>query len=386
MARPPVSGLLAGLALAALTLRPQVVGIGPLLPTIQGDLGVSHAVAGLLVTIPVLCMGVFAPPAPVLAHRLGAVRAVSVAVGLVAVGGVARLFAPGIVSLVALTIPIGIGMGLGNALMVVAVKERFASRPLLVTGVYAAGIQLGSTIAAATAVPLAGVGDTWRAAPLVFGVGALVSFAAWTRLSRDSPRVDPATTSPRYPFRNPTVWLLVLLFVLIGQIYYGLSAWLPGAYQERGWSQAHAGLLISSLNLATVPGAIAVSLAGHRVERRTVLVAAAGLMLASTALLLTAPAGAYVWAISAGFANGILFTLAMTLPLDVARTPGGVGGIAGMMLGVGYVGIAIAPISLGAVRDASGGFGAVLGSVVAAAGLLLAVTFACSPARLRRGV
>ena len=51
------SGLLAGLFLAGLALRPQIVGIGPLIPSIQDDLDVSHSVAGLLGTIPVLCMG-----------------------------------------------------------------------------------------------------------------------------------------------------------------------------------------------------------------------------------------------------------------------------------------------------------------------------------------
>ena len=49
--------LLVALFLAALTLRPQLVGIGPLLPSVQDDLDVTHAVAGLLGTIPVLCMG-----------------------------------------------------------------------------------------------------------------------------------------------------------------------------------------------------------------------------------------------------------------------------------------------------------------------------------------
>jgi MFS transporter, CP family, cyanate transporter len=48
--------LLAALFVAALALRPQLVGIGPLLPDVEADLGVSHAVAGLLGTIPVMCM------------------------------------------------------------------------------------------------------------------------------------------------------------------------------------------------------------------------------------------------------------------------------------------------------------------------------------------
>ena len=62
-------GLLAGLFLAGLALRPQIVGVGPLIPAIQDDLGISHAVAGLLITIPVACMGVFALPAPRLSTR-----------------------------------------------------------------------------------------------------------------------------------------------------------------------------------------------------------------------------------------------------------------------------------------------------------------------------
>ena len=58
-ARPPRGAVPRGLA-----LRPQIVGVGPLIPAIQDDLDISHAVAGLLSTIPVLCMGVFALPAP----------------------------------------------------------------------------------------------------------------------------------------------------------------------------------------------------------------------------------------------------------------------------------------------------------------------------------
>jgi MFS transporter, CP family, cyanate transporter len=54
---------LLALFFAGLTFRPQIVGAGPLFPLIQDDLDVSHAVIGLLGTIPVLCMGLLAPPA-----------------------------------------------------------------------------------------------------------------------------------------------------------------------------------------------------------------------------------------------------------------------------------------------------------------------------------
>jgi len=112
---PKLTPLLVALFLAALTLRPQLVGVGPLLPSIRSDLGVSHAVAGLLGTIPVLCMGLFAPPAPFLSGRIGSRRAIGAALALVGAFGVARAVVPSAAGVVLLTFPIGIGMGLVGA-------------------------------------------------------------------------------------------------------------------------------------------------------------------------------------------------------------------------------------------------------------------------------
>ena len=88
---------LVALFLAALALRPQFVGVGPLLPSIQDDLDVTHAVAGLLGTIPVLCMGLFAPPAPYLSGRDRLPAGDRRGVALIGVFGVARALAPGAV-------------------------------------------------------------------------------------------------------------------------------------------------------------------------------------------------------------------------------------------------------------------------------------------------
>src|SRR5207237_7747893 len=104
-------------------------------PAIRSDLGLSHAVAGLLGTIPVLCMGLFALPAGRLARRIGSRGAVAVAVAGIGVFGIVRAIVPGPFALVALTLPVAVGMGLGNALMPAAVKERFPARPAFATGV-----------------------------------------------------------------------------------------------------------------------------------------------------------------------------------------------------------------------------------------------------------
>src|SRR5205085_913558 len=128
----------------------------------------------LLGTIPVLCMGLFAPPAAVLSQRLGSRHALAAALALIGVFGIARALVPGAALLILLTIPAGIGMGLGNALLPVSVKERFSDRPVFATGVYAAGLN-GTQIVAGLSV--AWLADrmwsrrTWMA--LCSGVGVL---------------------------------------------------------------------------------------------------------------------------------------------------------------------------------------------------------------------
>ena len=62
----------------------------------------------------------------------------------------------------------------------------------------------------------------------------------------------------------------------------------------------------------------------------------------------------------------------MTLPLDFEDRPERVGALVAMMLGVGYTIAAAAPFLLGAIRDATGSFDAVLWVV---AGFIIAQFF-----------
>src|SRR5215208_43334 len=81
----PGWGLLVVVVAVALNLRPAITAVPPVLDTIQADLGLSAAGAGLLTALPVLCMGVFAPVGAALARRVG--REVAVSCGLVLVVG-----------------------------------------------------------------------------------------------------------------------------------------------------------------------------------------------------------------------------------------------------------------------------------------------------------
>lgn len=69
--------------------------------------------------------------------------------------------------------------------------------------------------------------------------------------------------------------------------------------------------------------------------------------------LLAAP---WAWALVLGFGAGALFPLALILPLDNAENADEAGRLTAMTFLVGYLLAALAPVGVGALRDASGGF------------------------------
>ena len=107
-------------------------------------------------------------------------------------------------------------------------------------------------------------------------------------------------------------------------------------------------------------------------------------MATGAAALIAADApGAWAWGVLLGAALGVLFTIVMTLPLDVSHGPADVVATTSVMLGLGYVLSAIAPASLGAVRDATGSFGVPLALLAVDAAVLLALVPLLSLGRLR---
>jgi CP family cyanate transporter-like MFS transporter len=141
------------------------------------------------------------------------------------------------------------------------------------------------------------------------------------------------------------------------------------------------------MNAAAIPAGLLVTwLADRAGSRRLYLVTASATMLLGVIGLAAVPNGAWVWATLVGMANGTLFPLILTLPLDVAEHPAQVGAVVGLMLGFGYVLAAVSPFALGAIRDATGSFTAALWAIAAAGAVLLVACLPLSRERLGRGV
>ena len=115
------------------------------------------------------------------------------------------------------------------------------------------------------------------------------------------------------------------------------------------------------MNITAIPASFVVPWLSDRHGGRRPWLGAMSLVFVTGGIGLVAfPAAGYAWALLAGISQGGMFALVMTLPLDLERTPERVGALVGMMLGLGYTTAAISPFVLGAVRDVTGSFDAVL--------------------------
>ena len=354
-----------------LVLRPQIVGVGPLLPRIESALHISHGVAGLLATIPVLCMGVFAPLAPPMLRRFGSRAAIGASLVAAAAVGVVRAVLPGAPLVLLFTVPVGVGIAVAGTLLPVVVKDEYPERPTLGTGVYTTGINVGATIASVAAAPLAVVFG-WRWTLVLYSLVSLALVVPW--LARRHAAAAAPERAP-LPLHVPLAWALAGAFALQSILFYGFNAWLADAYVERGWSETRAGALVAVMNgLALVVG-IATALSADRVgSRRAFLLAGAAVCVAAAGLVAADAGGAWAWAALLGAGMGVLFTIVMTLPLDAGHDRAEVAAYSTVMLGVGYAISSLAPTALGAVRDATGTFTAPLSILAVDALLLLALS------------
>jgi CP family cyanate transporter-like MFS transporter len=350
--------VLLALFLAGLSLRPQLLGIGPLLPFIQDDLDISHAVAGLLVTIPVFCMALSPFLAPIASEWLGLRRAVLASLVLLAISSLLRAVVPGILEILLASVVVGMGLGIAGALLPAAVKEYFNRQPAFATGIYSSGIQLGSALSGAVAVPFAYLLGGWRGSLIAFSVFIGLMALAWLLLTpNEGVRTVGRLRPPNLPWRSGLVWTIVLLFALRSIIFQGLNAWLPAIYVEHGWSAAESGALVAVEVGIGFPTTLLVSRwADSRGTRRMFLVGGSlGLVISTVGILLLPDAG-WIWAVILGTGMGTLFPITLTLPLDISTSAAEVAGATALVMGAGYLASASSPFLMGVIRDVAGSF------------------------------
>jgi MFS transporter, CP family, cyanate transporter len=361
--------LLIGLLTLAANLRAALAGYPPLLPNARDELGTSAAAAGLAQTGAVLMMAAGSFVGSAIGSRFGHERALGAAVGLVAAGSLVRGL-PTFPALLGGSLIIGLGIGVAGVLLTGVVKDRLASRAGAVTGGYVVSMMVGSTVASAAAVPLAVLLGGWSLSLAVWAVPAVLAVAAWTPIARRMPRPDRAEPRPSLPWRDGFARRACCYQAGTSLLVYGWMTWLAPYYQGQGFSPGLAGLLLAAWSVAQIPAALFVPALAERNRRWRFW---ASIMLASTAagtlgaLLLPMPPliGPWLWVILIGVGSGAGFPLG--LAVIAWRTPDGATSAAtsGLALGVGYTVAGLGPLLMGLLIDATGGYPAAIGVLLA---------------------
>lgn len=347
----------------------------------RDDLNLSHPVAGLLVSIPLLGMGICAPVGAWLARGIDARRVLAASLGLIAVFGLVRAVAPDGLTILAATIPIAIAMGVAGALLPIIVKQRASERQIHATVVYAFGIQIGSALTPLLAIAMLGAGFGWRTALGLAAVLILGTTVAWVVLTKPTIVTPPSGPGWRAVVRRWPVWEIAAAYAILSILFYGVVAWLPLAFQERGWDVSPAGALLTWITLSGL-GATLITpwLTRGRWGARGAAVGTATLSLLGMLGICVLPDLAVLWSVMLGFGIGVVFTIALAVPLAISRDPSEAGQVSSLMLLVGYLFAAAGPVGLGAIRDAIGSFTGGLWVLVAVTAMMPPLLWLSVPA------
>ena len=362
--------LLLGLVLVALNLRPALSSMAPLLGEVSDQLGLSAAQAGLLTTLPVLCLGIFAPLAPILARRFGTERVV-LGILLTLGGGIVLRSCVGEVGLFAGSILAGASMGVIGVLLPGIIKRDFAGHAGTMTGVYTMALCLGAALAAGATVPLSHYfGNSWALGLGFWALPAVLAAVFWLPQVGKRQGAHNVAYRVRGLLRDPLAWQVTLYMGLQSSLSYIVFGWLPSILIGRGLTPTDAGLVMSGSVIVQLATALTAPwLATRGKDQRLAIVLVMGLTLAGLFGCLYAPMDSlWSWAVVLGLGQGGTFSLALTLIVLRSRDSHVAANLSGMAQGVGYTLASLGPLAVGVVHEVTGGWDA-LGWIFAVIGL-----------------
>ncbi len=357
--------------MAAMTLAAHLVAglnlfaVSPLLPLVIDDYDISRAEAGLLISLPMLVGAAIGIPGGMVVARVGLKRAYLwgwAAMALLALSAIAPNFATMLV--------LRLAYGVGLALMVVAtgplVMQWFRPREvLIINALNTAILSLGVAVSVAGAVPLAEqVG--WKMTLTAFAGIGVVGTIFWLAAPKDNyggPGHQSGISLREVVtvLRGRAVALLVAADAGVFIQYTALTGWLPTFYNEdRGFTLTEAGFVTGMLPFVGVFAVLAGGLIPLRFESYRGVMAFSGILAILGGLgsfLFGHSWGIYVSVVLLGMGSWLYVPTLLTVPMRLAgTTPERVAVIWGSFMTFSGLGMFVAPIMVGALRDSTGSF------------------------------
>ena len=343
----------------ALVLRPPLAAVGPLLPLIDEDLGLTLAQQGFLTAIPVFSFGVGAFAGPALAKRLGLERSLFWLLALLTIAiGLRGWF--GFTSLVIGTTVAGLAIAVSNVLLPSVIRGRVSKHVPQVTALFTTVLAISASAAAASAVPIESSLGSWNFTLMVWLAPAVLALVLW-KLALKAPAEIEATPAAAdstdgrtqndfgLVLRSKVTWAIFGFFGIQSAGFYVLLSWLPTILIERGYTAEVSGSLLGLATIVGVPTGLLLASSFAKIKRLDWLAFAVSMVTAAGFLALEVEQSLPA-CILIGLGQAATFPLSLTMISTKAAksiTPT----LSAITQGLGYVFAGIVAFSMAGIRD-----------------------------------
>ncbi|WP_033541774.1 MFS transporter [Planococcus sp. CAU13] len=365
--------------LVSVNLRPAISSIGPLLGTIRTDLDLTSSQVSLLTSVPVFCMGLFAPLAVVFNRKLGLKASVAILVAAIGLFTLLRGILPTYPVLLISAFFIGTAIAIISPLLSAMIKRNFPTRTASLIGVYSFGMGLGATMAAGlTGVFYAIAG--WPVALASWGLLAIAAILVWLRVKEppaEASQVPVQGVAVVSPLRNKRAWYMLAFFGLQSSLFFSTITWLAPIAIEKGLSIVLAGAVLTVVSIVGIIGNLTLPLLLEKWPSRHLWILVSISSGAIGILLLMFAGSEFIWlaAVFLGVTLGGLFPLALMMPLDENTSADDVNSWTAMIQSGGYLISAMTPFSIGILYDRFQNHTITLSLLLAFLGLLFVFAF-----------
>lgn len=355
----PMILIVVSIFFVALNTRPAVTAIGPLFNVLMDSLQVSNTHLSLLTSIPVFCMGLFAPLAVPMQKKLGTKWAIGILLIIIALANGLRFVKESYLILLVTSFAAGFAIAIIGPILNAYIKEKFPSRFTTVVGVYSFGIGAGATLSSGLTVSIYNAfNKSWTIALGGWIILAIVALAIWL-LAVPNEKVAaqetaiPTVETVRNPWKNGHAWTMLLFFGLQTALFFALMSWLPAMLQDKGFSLVVASAVLTFMSIVQLAGNIIITTLMEKwTNRITWILTLSALGIVGFGLLWIGT-GSILW--FAVFLIGIvlsgLFPIGLLLPLDEATNNEEANSWSSMVLSGGFMISAILPLLIGVLYD-----------------------------------
>ena len=347
--------LFLGILLISFNLRPSITAVGPLIPMIREDLGLSNGWAGFLTTLPLLTFATFSLFSAAIGKWLGNSKAIFYALLLLLVGTIIRVQGGPEILFIGTGLT-GIGIVICNVLLIPLVKNRMPQKIGLVTASYTTGMTLFAAIASGISAPMAiDLGLGWRGSLLTWvGLLVLVLLIWFPQLKYASPARQGENEAPKVNvWKSRLAWDISMFMGVQSLLFFTIIAWLPDMMMERGLSAVEAGVLVSLMQIIGLSGSFLAPIIATRFKDQVGVVWALGGMylLGFCSLLLHELWVNYIGLALVGLGLGSSISLAYTLIGLRTVHEKTTAALSGMSQSSGYYLAALGPLLFGIAFD-----------------------------------